>query len=146
MSTAFWVWLAVMIALIVLEAATTQLVAVWFIVGAFVSLISAIFIDNIYLHILLVVVFSALSLLLLRPIAKGKLNNKRVPTNADMVIGKTAVVIETIDNDAAKGRVQVSGLDWAARSYDKSIIQPGSKVGVCAIDGVKLIVVPIKED
>lgn len=146
MSTAFWVWLAVMISLIVLEAATTQLVAVWFIVGAFVSLVSSIFMDNVYVQILLFVVFSALSLLFLRPVAKGMLDNKIVPTNADMVIGKTAMVVETIDNDASSGRVQVSGLDWSARSYDKTVIQKGSKVGVCAIDGVKLIVVPIKEE
>lgn len=141
-----WVWLAVIIALIVLETATVQLVAVWFIGGALAGLIASLLGASVAVQVVLFVFFSFASLLFVRPLVKGKLETTKIPTNADMVIGKTAVVIETINNDCAKGRVQVSGLDWSARSYDKSVIEKGTKVGVCAIDGVKLIVVPIKEE
>lgn len=146
MSTAFWVWLIAIIALIILEAATTQLVAIWFIAGALAALLLSIFSDSVVWQILVFAGVSLVTLFLLRPLAKRRMQTPVVPTNADMVIGKTAVVLETIDNVAAKGRVQVSGLDWSARSRDNIIIEKGSRVGVCAIEGVKLIVVPAKED
>lgn len=142
----FWVWLLVLVGLIILEAATVQLVAIWFVSGSLAAMIASMFNLSISWQLVLFVVFSGLSLLFLRPLIAGKLETRKIPTNADMVIGKTAVVIEKIDNDLAQGRVKVSGLDWTARSYDKSVIEKGSKVGVCAIDGVKLIVIPIKED
>lgn len=142
----FWVWLVALIGLLILEAATVQLVAIWFMGGALAAMVASLCGLSVIWQIVLFVVFSGLSLIILRPLLANKLRTRQVPTNADMVIGKTAVVLETIDNLQSTGRVKVSGLDWAARSYDNSIIQPGAKVGVCAIDGVKLIVVPIKED
>ncbi len=142
----FWVWLGLLVALLILEAVTVQLVAVWFMGGALAAMLGSLCGLNLFWQLILFVVFSGLSLVLLRPLLAARLKTHKVPTNADMVIGKAAVVIQTIDNDRSTGRVQVSGLGWAARSYDNSVIQPGAKVGVCAIDGVKLIVVPIKED
>ncbi|MEG0913142.1 MAG: NfeD family protein [Oscillospiraceae bacterium] len=144
--TLFWVWLLVLVGLIILESVTVQLVAIWFVPGCIAAMVAVLCNLSAAWQLVLFVVFSGLSLLFIRPILAGKRDTRNIPTNADMVIGKTAVVIETIDNDQAKGRVKVSGLDWTARSYDKSVIEKGSKVGVCAIDGVKLIVIPIKED
>jgi membrane protein implicated in regulation of membrane protease activity len=80
------------------------------------------------------------ALILTRPFVKKVLKAKRISTNADQVIGKTAVVIEDIDNDLAAGRVICMGLDWSARSVDGSRIKAGKKATVERIEGVKLIV------
>ena len=134
-----------LIAFIILEAATVQMVAIWFMIGCVAAFITSLFNVGLGWEIAVFVVASGLSLLLLRPMLKKKLDKDRVPTNADMVIGKIGVVTEEIDNDACKGRVYALNLDWSARSYYKQNIKKGTKVNVCAIDGVKLIVVPITE-
>ncbi len=141
-----WIWLIALVAFIILEAATVQMVAIWFIAGSVAAFIASLLGVNLTWQVIIFIAVSALSLLLLRPIAKKKLEPKIVATNADMVIGKTAVVIESIDNDEDKGRARVSGVDWTARSYYKTKIKKDTKVTVVAIDGVKLIVVPENEE
>ena len=86
------------------------------------------------------VVVTAIALAVTRPLVK-KLKRKRPEaTNADRYIGKSAVVVEAIDNDHAKGLVKVDNEKWTARSVDGQLIEPGDRVVVTAIEGVKLIV------
>ena len=85
------------------------------------------------------VVSSIILLLLTRPVVK-KLQNKPVATNYELDVGKTAIVIEPIDNSVNKGRVTLDGTDWAARTEDGSKISEGTPVKVVRIDGAKLIV------
>ena len=85
------------------------------------------------------VVSSIILLLLTRPVVK-KLQNNPVATNYELDVGKTAIVIEPIDNSVNKGRVTLEGTDWAARTEDGSKISEGTPVKVVRIDGAKLIV------
>lgn len=85
---------------------------------------------------------SFLTLLLVRPLAQRFVNDRKVATNADRVIGREAVVTEDIDNIQGKGRVSISGADWTARTEDDRPIPAGSKVQVLRIEGVKVIVAP----
>lgn len=140
-----WLWLLALVLFIILEAVTVQMVAVWFMVGCVAAYLVSLFNVGVIWEIVVFVIASGLSLVFLRPLLKKKIDKDRVPTNADMVVGKVGIVTETVDNDECKGRVYALNLDWAARSYDDEIIEKGEKVNVCAIDGVKLIVVPITE-
>ena len=81
-----------------------------------------------------------MALALSRPFAKKVLHTRKERTNADSLIGSIGVVIEEIDNFQSKGRVKLSGLDWAARSEDGEIIPVGEQVLVRRIEGVKVIV------
>ena len=63
-------------------------------------------------------------------------------TNADSVIGKTAIVTESVDNIAAQGAVKVGGVVWTARSSTERPIPAGTQVRVDRIEGVKLYVTP----
>ena len=80
--------------------------------------------------------------LLVRPLAQHYVNDRKVATNADRVIGREAVVTEDIDNIQGKGRVSISGADWTARAEDDRPIPAGSTVRVLRIEGVKVIVAP----
>ncbi len=145
MDSLAWIWLIILVAFIVLEAVTAQLVAVWFIAGSAVGFASSLFGAPLWLQITLAVVVSIVTLIIVRPIVKKRLTPKTVATNADMSIGKTAVVTEKIDNEQGRGRVFLDGLTWTARSADGSLIAKGDKVTVFSIDGVKLIVNKYKE-
>ena len=77
-----------------------------------------------------------------RPLVKKYVNSRSQPTNADMVIGKEALVTEDIDNVEATGAVSVGGKVWTARSDTGVSIKSGTVVNVLRIEGVKLIVEP----
>lgn len=138
-----WLWLAVLVAFILLEALTVQLVSLWFILGAVAAFISSLLRLPFPGQLGLFLAVSVLTLAVLRPILAKKVTPKKVATNADMSIGKTAVVRVSIDNDAEQGRVYVDGLEWAARSHNGDPIEKDAKVRIEAIDGVKLIVRPL---
>ena len=71
---------------------------------------------------------------------KKYVNSRKVATNADRNIGRSAVVKERIDNLAASGTVQLDGVTWTARSLDGTPIESGETVRIREIQGVKLLV------
>lgn len=140
------VWLVAIIVLALIEAGTTQLVAIWFVVGSVGAFIANLFNTPLWVQLIVFVAVSILSLALTRPFLKKYLAVKKVSTNADRYVGETAIVTDAIDNSLAKGQVKVLGSVWTARSADGSVIAQGARVKVEAIDGVKLIVVPVDDE
>lgn len=137
-----YIWLGVLVAAVVLEIATTQIVSIWFAIGALASLIATLAgVEQLWIQIVIFVVVSAIAVIATRPIVKRIVNKKAEPTNADMVIGKTGIVTEKIDNLAPSGMVKAGGQVWTARSADDSVIDENERVIVKEISGVKLIVI-----
>jgi len=135
-------WTAVIIIAIALEAATAQLVSIWFAGGGLAGLIAHFLHAPFWLQVIAAAVATLILLLATRPLVRRFLRGKETRTNADRVVGRTAVVTEPIDNVLAKGRVSVLGSDWTARSLDGGAIPAGAQVRVERIEGVKLIVSP----
>lgn len=135
-----WIWAAVIIAAVVIEMLTTQLVCIWFAGGALVGLIAHFLHAPLWLQVILAAAVTLVLLIATRPFVRRFLEKKETPTNADRVVGQTAVVTEDIDNVLEKGRVTVLGNDWRARSVNGEPITIGKRVTVERIDGVKLIV------
>lgn len=127
---------------IALEAATAQLVSIWFAGGGLAGLIAYFLHAPFWLQVIAAAVATLILLLATRPLVRRFLRGKETRTNADRVVGRTAVVTEPIDNVLAKGRVSVLGSDWTARSLDGGAIPAGAQVRVERIEGVKLIVSP----
>jgi len=135
------VWLIAMIALFIIEALVPGLVSIWFAVGALAALLSALVKAPLWLQIFWFLAVSIAMLCLTRPFVKKYVNSKVQPTNADVVIGREAVVFEDIDNVSGTGAVNADGKAWTARSEaDDVVIKAGERVTVLRIEGVKLIV------
>lgn len=139
-------WLAAMLVFIVIEAVTYALVSIWFAAGAAAGLIVCALGGEVWLQFVAFAAVSAIVLALLRPAAKKLLGVKKTPTNADAVLGTTALVTEDINNELGLGEVSVQGRRWSARSVDGSVILSGTRVIPQRIEGVKLFVVPVKEN
>ena len=107
------------------------------------ALIAALFDAQLWLQIVWFLVISFVTLYFTRPLVKKYVNSRSQPTNADMMIGKEALVTEDIDNVEATGAVSVGGKVWTARSADGGRIKSGAVVSVLHIEGVKLIVEPV---
>ena len=133
-------WFIMIVVFIVVEAATAQLVSIWFAVGSVASVVPALLGVSFPIQLVIFAVASFICLLLLRPLLKSRIAVKTQPTNADRYIGQSGVVVQEIDNDEAVGQVKVMGSIWTARSEDGHNIDKGEKVMVKAINGVKLIV------
>ena len=141
--TIIWLVLAVLAA--GAEAATPQLVSIWFAVGALAACVTSLFVGTVWIQVIVFVAVSGVALILTRPLA-AQLKEKKVEhTNSDRYVGQEGVVINAIDNDAAVGQVRVGSSVWTARSADGSRISDGAKVTITAIEGVKLIVEPSPE-
>ena len=135
-----YIWTALFIVLIIIEAMTAQLTTIWFAVGALASAIAAFFNGPVWLQWTLFLVVSVVLILSTRKLARGLLKAKPKATNADRAIGQNGIVTEEIDNLNAKGAVSLNGMFWTARSEDNSVIPVGETVTAVRIDGVKLIV------
>ena len=139
------IWLAVALVMLIAEAATVQMVSIWFCLGAVAAAITAILGGSVPVQVVVFVVVSGLTMAFTRKFFKKVLRVKKTPTNADSVIGAIGQVTEPIDDEAGTGRIKVEGMDWSARTTDGSKLPEGVKVKVKAIAGVKLMVSPIRE-
>ncbi len=129
----FWTFL--IIVLTIIEAATVELVTIWFIASALVSLILSIFVDNLVVQFGVFVILGVVLLVTTRPILIKFLKPKNEKTNLDRVVGGKAIVTEDILPDE-KGEVKIDGKRWTAISKEKLV--SGTSVKVLKIDGVKL--------
>ena len=139
------VWLGVVVVCVIVEALTAQLISIWFVVGEIAALIACLCGISFWWQLACFLIVSTVALAATRPLVKKLLVRKRVCTNADRVIGMTAVVTEEINNSLGLGQVNVSGNIWSARSVDQSVVPVGSSVQVQAIQGVKLMVLPLSD-
>lgn len=134
-------WLIASAVFLLVEIMTLGLTSIWFAGAAVVAAILALIGIPFLIQMLIFVVVTCLLFALTRPIAKRYLNSKVQKTNTDALIGQRAIVKETINNMESRGRVQLNGQDWTARSIEAGeIIPAGSEVTVRKIQGVKLIV------
>ena len=139
LSITLW-WVIAIIVLLIIEGVTSGLVTIWFAIGAVAGCITSIFTESLTIQLIVFAVVSALALVITRPLVKRIKVKKAEATNSDRYIGKTGVVIETIDNTIPKGLVKVDNATWSARSVDGKPIVAGTSVTVAAIEGVKLMV------
>lgn len=137
-------WLVVAGLFFILEIATVGFLIFWFGIGALLALIVSLFTDNIIIQTTVFVLSSGFLVFFTRPFVNKFAKTDKVETNAFSIIGKTALVIQDIDPMQDIGQIKVNGEIWSAKSENETIIRKGDQVEICAIDGVKAVVVPAK--
>ena len=136
-------WLIGFVILVGIEAATMALTTIWFAGGALAAFFAALLGASAEVQLGLFVAVSFVLLLFTRPLAKKLLRSGReeIKTNVDGLIGRTARVTETVDNELGTGAVVVSCPEWRARGFDgERRVAPGETVVIRAVEGVKLMV------
>lgn len=133
-------WLIALIVLLVLEAATIQLVSIWFAAGAALALLTSLLTDNILIQIIVFIVSSGLVLAFLRPTVQKLLKPKDTKTNVHALVGQSALLTEEVDNDRDTGALKLAGTTWSVRSSNGEKIPKDEKVIVEKVEGVKLYV------
>lgn len=134
------VWVVIFVAALIVEAASFALVSIWFAAGALGALIAASLGASVTVQLIVFALLAGLLLIFTRPLLKKLFPHKFIPTNSELEIGKTAVVIEAIDNASGKGRVRLGGVDWSAAAEGGEKIPEGEIVKVKEVRSAKLIV------
>ena len=131
-------WAVIFVLAVVIELCSMQLISIWFAVGALAAFASSFKLPFVG-QLTVFVIVTAVMLLATRPLLK-KLRKPAVPTNHELDLGKTALVIEDINASAGTGRVRVQGIDWSASTKDGSTIKSGETVKVVEVGGARLTV------
>ena len=137
-----YVWIAVMVLAVVLEAITAALVSVWFLPAGLIAMVLSFFKIPIYIQVLVFVLSAGVFLLLSRTLWRKRLfrENDGEATDLDAIIGEKCVVTEKIDNIAGNGQAKIRGQLWAARAMIESeTFEVGEIATVVAIEGVRLV-------
>lgn len=111
------------------------------------ALLAALIDVPIALQIVIFFVVSICFLVFTRKIFVEKLKTGSEKTNVDALIGEKAIVVQPIQPFAV-GQVKVNGQVWSA-GLAQGRKQPSnreSEVKIHAVEGVKLVVVPVKKD
>ena len=138
-----FVWFGLLVAFIVVEAATVSMVSAWFAIGALAALITELTGAPLGFQVTAFVVVSAVTLAMLRPMAKKHFNPKITRTNVDALAGKTCLCVTAIDNLASQGQVKIGDVEWSARSTTGEPIPAGAQVKIDRVEGVKVYVTPV---
>jgi membrane protein implicated in regulation of membrane protease activity len=135
-------WIYAGIILLILEIFTPGFVVACIGIGAIFASVTAYFELSVSIQLLIFSLTTLFSFLAIRPYILKHIykSGKETITNADSLIGKTAKVNETINNDLGKGRVTIYGDNWRVRSIDDSEIKKGETVEVLKIESTVLIV------
>ena len=133
-------WLAGIVAFIILEAVTYQLIPIWFVIGAIGGLIAAMCGVDFYVQMAVFLAISILLLILLRPVSMKLIKKQDFKSNADSLIGKSILVTQEVNNIKGTGQGKVNGMVWTVRSETDETIAAGELAEIKRIEGVKLIV------
>lgn len=136
-----WFWIIFIIVMFAIELLTASFGFISFGIGGLAALLVYGLGGNIGVQIIVCIIVSLLVLIFIRPFVLRFLGGKQVERlNADMVIGKVAIVTEKISINYP-GAVRVQGKEWTAIVKDKKyILEIGEEVLVKDIEGVKLVV------
>lgn len=138
-------WLIISGICFVIEIVTFGFLALWFAIAALIVAFLSLFITNEIAQTTIFLIISAILILFTRPLLKRFTKNDTTVTNVKTIIGKTGIVTKKI-TFLESGLVKIDGDLWTAVLADNSInvVPEGSIVEVLNIDGVKLVVKPIK--
>jgi membrane protein implicated in regulation of membrane protease activity len=138
-------WFGIIVATLIVESQTADLVAIWFAPSAFVALILSFFQVQFWVQFGVFVGLTLIGLLLsftiFRPMMKKR--EKTVKTNVDAMAGKLALVEEDVNHAIPTGVAKINGQLWTARMEDPAATaKKGEWVEIVRVEGAKLICRP----
>lgn len=132
-------WTIIIVLSVIVEAATVNLVSIWFAVGSALAIIADQFGFGVMAQFMIFVVSSAAIIAATRPLSKKYLRGRITKTNLDRIIGKHCLITETITPDQ-KGEAKVNGSLWSATSLNNVVIEAGEYGEVVSIEGAHVVV------
>ncbi len=137
------IWIAAGIICMIIEIFTPGFLFMSFGIGAIVTGILSIFVNNINIQVVIFIVITFLLFINLRKFSKKLISNESEETNIFALKGKKGIVTREIPEDG-RGYVKIGGEEWSAVTRDGKAIAEGEKISVESSEGNKLIVSKIE--
>ena len=135
-------WIGAIVLFGIIEAATVNMVSIWFVGGSLVALICDLLGAGPWFQIAAFLVVAGILLAALRPFVRRFVSPRKTATNADMAIGRSAYLTETVDNLRGTGALKLDGKEWSVRSVSGEVLPQNTLVTIVKMEGVKLYVKP----
>jgi len=142
-----WVWVAVFVIAVIVEAITQEFVSIWFAVGALVSLVTTFVIpDLIWAQVLIFSFVSLIALACTRPLVRKMTQRAVRHTNVDEFVGKRVKLEKAVTKYDA-GEVKVNGIIYSAILMEdvEDTIEQDSIVEIVTLRGNKIVVKKLEE-
>ncbi len=133
-----WAWIVVAVFFFLTEVFTAGIVLLCFGIGALGAALVAFLGAGLAWQIVAFIVVSAVAVLLARPLADRIARPGVQQIAGNRMIGKWAVVLQTVDPIANTGMVRLESERWRAESLDGGQLEVGEVVKVLGVDGVRL--------
>lgn len=139
------IWLIISGVCLIVEIMTVGFLVFWLAIGALFAMITSFFTDNLIVQTAVFVISSAVLIFATKPFVKKFASGKNnVKTNVYSIIGKVGIVTKNINSIESTGQVKVDGELWSAVGENDIDIEKDTEVKVVKVDGVKLVVSPVK--
>ena len=139
-----YLWIGFFVLSVIVEVNTMNLIAIWFMPGTLIAIVLALCAVPVWIQVLVWFVVTVTVFASTWRLSARLRHPSHEPTNADRVVGQSALVTETISDRTQTGQARVMGQIWSARTDEtETEIPAGTEVRVLRIEGVKLIVTPI---
>jgi membrane protein implicated in regulation of membrane protease activity len=138
-----WVgWASLGLLLAVAELLSLDLVLLMLAAGAFAGALAAALGADFLIALLVAIATASALLVLVRPsIVRRMRAGPELTTGYEALVGSSGVVLATVTEHG--GEVKLAGEVWTARCFEpNTVIEPGTKVAVFAIDGATAVVYP----
>lgn len=131
-------WIIGALIMFIIEILTTGFAAICLSIGAIAAAVSSAIGSSLEIQLLWFSIFTLLSFVVLRPFVTKllKQNKSERKSGIEALIGRTAIVTESIDPENNKGRIAVDGDNWKAVSEDNTFINKDSHVIITKIDSI----------
>ncbi len=141
-----WIWLAIFVATIVVEAATQDLVSIWFSLGSMAALCIS-FGVPFWVEIIVFFVVSTITLIFTRPLIKKLMDRQIRKTNTDDFVGKRVKVVKEIDKFDG-GEIKINGIIYTAilLGEENETIPEDAIVEIITLKGNKVVVKKIEDN
>jgi membrane protein implicated in regulation of membrane protease activity len=133
-----WAWLVLALIFTIAEIFTSGFFLICFGVGAAVAAVAGFLGFSPLVQFAVFIVASGATLFLVRPFASRVSNPNTHTVGIDRVLGREAIVLETIDPAHGSGVVRVGHEPWSADSADGIPIATGTIVQVVEVEGTHL--------
>ena len=141
-----WIWLGIFVVTIIVEAATQDLVSIWFSLGSMAALCVS-FGVPFWVEIIVFFVVSTITLIFTRPLVKKLMDRQIRKTNTDDFIGKRVKVVKEIDKFDG-GEVKINGIIYTAilLEEENETIPEDAIVEIITLKGNKVVVKKIEDN
>lgn len=145
--TPWLIWLIAAILLLIIEVLSGAVVALCLAVGCVAAIIPATLDASLVVQFVVASLGAIAAFFILFPIIRkyklNKVKSDKEKSNMDAMIGRTGVVVETIEFAGQRGRVTIDGVSWLAEAEsDFCPILKGETVEIEAFESIVLKVKP----